>query len=303
MGRRRTAQRPRPATCARTRRSARPTRRAPLDGAARRSSACPRSSSTSRSRRPVATRVVRLTDVAPDGTSAQVSAGDPQPDPPPLARTARSRSSPGRVEEVRRAPAAGRLSVRRRATGSASRWRRRPGRSSGRRRSRRRSSSIAVPRRRRGSILPVVPPAGGPGDVAGPGLQDDAARPAAESAARAVADDPPVWRIEEDVIAGTRHRHDPRRRRGRPRRRPPAVRGGDASTLTASTPTRPARASTPTSSIAGRSTAFAADDPGTLQPDQRREPHFDLTVDLEVDLDGEPFFERDWHETIPRRLV
>ena len=30
---------------------------------------------------------------------------------------------------------------------------------------------------------------------------------------------------------------------------------------------------------------------------------FDLRVELEVDLDGEPFFRRAWHESIPRRLV
>ena len=62
------------ATCARTRRSARPT--PPRRSTTRsRSSACPRSCSTCRRPAPVATVVVRLTDVAPDGTSAQVSAG------------------------------------------------------------------------------------------------------------------------------------------------------------------------------------------------------------------------------------
>jgi hypothetical protein len=30
---------------------------------------------------------------------------------------------------------------------------------------------------------------------------------------------------------------------------------------------------------------------------------FELFVDLEVDLDGEPFFRRRWDERIPRRLV
>ena len=33
------------------------------------------------------------------------------------------------------------------------------------------------------------------------------------------------------------------------------------------------------------------------------ETDFRMTVELEVDLDGEPFFRRDWDETIPRRLV
>ena len=30
---------------------------------------------------------------------------------------------------------------------------------------------------------------------------------------------------------------------------------------------------------------------------------FDLAVCLEVDIDGTRFFERDWHEVIPRNLV
>jgi hypothetical protein len=30
---------------------------------------------------------------------------------------------------------------------------------------------------------------------------------------------------------------------------------------------------------------------------------FDLRVELEVDVDGEPFFRREWRETIERRLV
>jgi hypothetical protein len=33
------------------------------------------------------------------------------------------------------------------------------------------------------------------------------------------------------------------------------------------------------------------------------ETDFRMTVHLEVDLDGKRFFERDWDETIPRRLV
>ena len=30
---------------------------------------------------------------------------------------------------------------------------------------------------------------------------------------------------------------------------------------------------------------------------------FDLSVRLEVDVDGKRFFQRDWHESIPRHLV
>jgi hypothetical protein len=31
--------------------------------------------------------------------------------------------------------------------------------------------------------------------------------------------------------------------------------------------------------------------------------HFHLSVGLDVTLDGKPFFERSWSESIPRRLV
>ena len=30
---------------------------------------------------------------------------------------------------------------------------------------------------------------------------------------------------------------------------------------------------------------------------------FALGIELEVDVDGDPFFRREWHESIPRRLV
>jgi hypothetical protein len=33
------------------------------------------------------------------------------------------------------------------------------------------------------------------------------------------------------------------------------------------------------------------------------ETEFDMEVRLQVTLDGAPFFEREWQETIPRRLV
>ena len=82
-----------------TRRSARPTRRSRSRRRSR-SSASRRSSSTSSVSAPVATAVVRLTDVAPDGTSAQVTAGilnlthrRSHVAPEPL--------EPGAVEEVR----------------------------------------------------------------------------------------------------------------------------------------------------------------------------------------------------------
>ena len=39
---------------------------------------------------------------------------------------------------------------------------------------------------------------------------------------------------------------------------------------------------------------------GTIASD---ESAFDVRVALDVRLDGEPFFEREWHERIPRNLV
>ncbi len=99
-----------PATSARTRRSARPTRPSrsatPIEILG-----VPEVVLHLAVSAPVATAVVRLTDVAPDGTSAQVSAGilnlthrRSHEHPEPL--------EPGRVEEVRIDAAAGRLPVR-----------------------------------------------------------------------------------------------------------------------------------------------------------------------------------------------
>ena len=109
---------------------------------------------------------------------------DPQPDPSPVARSTRRRSSPGasrRSASSCARPATGSCP----AIGSGSRWRRRPGRSSGRRRTRRRSSSTTAAATPSRLVLPVIPPAGGPGDAAGPGLQDDAAGRARRSVAGA----------------------------------------------------------------------------------------------------------------------
>ena len=36
---------------------------------------------------------------------------------------------------------------------------------------------------------------------------------------------------------------------------------------------------------------------------RRTQGAFDVAVDLDVRLDGEPFFAREWRERIPRRLV
>ena len=148
---------------------------------------------------PVATVVVRLTDVAPDGTSAQVSAGIlnlthrlSHDHPGPL--------EPGRVETIRveLRPAGYRFlpGHRIRVSVASSAW---PVTW---------PSPYATdfelhrgPATPSGLTLPVIPPAGGPGDVPVPAFKTtppDAPEVGGEGGA-----DQPVWHITEDVIAGT----------------------------------------------------------------------------------------------------
>ncbi len=260
---------------------------------------------------PVATLSVRLSDVAPDGTSALVSAGvlnlthrGSHAAPEPL--------RPGSVEEVR---------VPLRTAGY--RW------LPGHRLRVAIASSLwpvlwpspypatfhvhrgpATPSRLE---LPVIPPAGGEGDLPVPAFRTDPPdlrwpEPEATDGAGPALADTPTWRIEEDVLDGsvTVRFHD----------------GGedvvpDGRRLYAA------------ESI--RMTAWD-DDPARAELDadvvyrwQERDParngeltrieiratsrqrstvsDFDLSVRLEVDVDGERFFDRDWQETIPRQLV
>ncbi|HEU0235340.1 MAG TPA: CocE/NonD family hydrolase [Candidatus Limnocylindrales bacterium] len=257
---------------------------------------------------PVATVVVRLADVAPDGTSALVSAGvlnlthrRSHAAPEPL--------EPGRIEEVR---------VPLRAAGY--RWlpghRVRISVGSG-------SWPIlwpspyactieihhggATPSR---LVLPVVPPAGGPGDVEPPAYTTTSADTPAETdppdppdrpAQTASGEDPPTWRIDEDVIAGTTtvHIHD----------------GGwdtlaDGRRLYAAETIRltahdadPARAELDADVVyRWRERTFETE----IRARSRQSSTVDafvLDVELEVDVDGERFFERAWSERIPRHLV
>ena len=148
---------------------------------------------------PVATAVVRLTDVAPDGTSAQVTAGilnlthrRSHVTPEPL--------EPGRVEEVRvvMRPAGYRFlpGHRIRVSVASSAWPviwpspyhatfelRHGG---------------ATPSR---LVLPVIPSAGGPGDAPVPAFKTTP--PDAPAFDGGGSTDEPVWRITDDVIAGT----------------------------------------------------------------------------------------------------
>ena len=240
---------------------------------------------------PVATVVVRLADVAPDGTAAQVAAGvlnlthrDSHATPTAL--------QPGRAYEVR---------VPMRAAG----YRFEPGH--------RIRLSVATnywpvlwPSPFRGEltihhdasrlVLPTIPP--GDGSLPTPVFKTS---PAGLKAIGAGSSEPPVWRILEDVIAGT-----------------VTVSTNDAAegSLPDGTVVFSGERLEMTASDADPAHARMANDVHYwLDQDGHRidaratgettstETDFRMVVRLEVDLDGERFFERDWDETIPRRLV
>jgi putative CocE/NonD family hydrolase len=246
---------------------------------------------------PVATAVVRLTDVAPDGTSAQVSAGilnlthrRSHDQPAPMA--------PGRVEEIRvpLRPAGYRFlrSHRLRVSVASAAW-----------------PVIwpspdaaefelwhgsATPSR---LILPVVPPAGGPGDAPVPDFKTSP--PEVSGAGLEGAADPPVWQIATDVIDGsvTVTIHDGREDVLDDGRR---LYSAETLVLTASD-ANPARASL-TADVVYRWHEHAFETEIRARALQTSDASaFDLHVELQVELDGEPFFGRDWHESISRRLV
>ena len=246
---------------------------------------------------PVATAVVRLTDVAPDGTSAQVTAGilnlthrGSHVTPEPL--------EPGRIEEIRvdLRPAGYRFLAdhRIRVSVASSAW------------------PVIWPspfdatfELWHGSeapsrlILPVVPAAGGEGDTIVPAFTTsppDTPEVGGEGTA-----DPPVWRIATDVIDGsvTVMIHDGGEEVLDDGRR---LYAAETLTLTASD-ADPARASLAADIVyRWREHAFETE----IRARSRQSSDattFDLGVELEVDLDGEPFFRRQWRESIPRRLV
>ena len=246
---------------------------------------------------PVATAVARLADVAPDGTSALVSAGilnlthrHSNEHPEPL--------EVGRVEEIRVSlrPAGYRFlpGHRLRVSVASAAWpviwpspeaaefELRHGR--------------ATPSR---LILPVVPPAGGAGDAPVPAFKTTP--PELPEAGGDGATDPPVWQIREDVIDGTVTvtihdggedlLHDGRR-----------LYSAESLRLTASD-ADPAHASL-SADVIYRWHEQTFDTEIRARSRQTSDATaFDLRVELEVDLDGEPFFRREWHESIPRRLV
>ena len=246
---------------------------------------------------PVATAVVRLTDVAPDGTSAHVSAGilnlthrRSHATPEPLV--------PGRVEEIRIAlrPTGYRFAPghRIRVSVASSAW---PVIWP--------SPDPAVFELNRGPdapsrlILPVVPPAGGPGDRLVPVFKTsppDLPEVGADGAA-----DRPVWRIADDVVADTVTVtiHDGGEDLLDDGRR---LYSAETLELTASD-SRPAEVSLAADVVyRWREHAFETEIRArSLQTSDH--DAFDLAVELEVDVDGEPFFRRRWRESIERQLV
>ncbi len=244
----------------------------------------------------IATVVVRLTDVAPDGTSGQVSAGvlnlthrrsDSAPEP----------LVPGRIEEVRvplrtagyRWPAGHRIRV----TVATQYWPviwpsplpvtlsvHRGGAT---------PSRIELPTIQLEDATPLDPRF-----VRGPGPND-------ERTVGGGTDEPPEWRIEEDVLAGT-----------------VTVRIAEAGT----TELEDGRSLYTSERLA---MTAAHEDPAHARLDNDvvyrwRERDFETTIratgatasdeasftfdlHLEVEVDGDPFFARDWHEVIPRHLV
>jgi uncharacterized protein len=261
---------------------------------------------------PVAMLSVRLTDVAPDGTSALVSAGvlnlthrRSHAEPEPM--------RPGVTEEIRvplrTAGYRWRVGHRLRVSLASSLW------------------PVLWPtpypatfRVHRGPItpsrleLPVVPPAGGEGDVIVPAFKatpPDLRLPVAEATdgEGPSRSDRPVWQIERDVLgeSTTVVVHD-----GGEAIVPDGRRLYAAETLRMTARDRdPARADLDADVVY----RWQEREPGTaggrlVGIEIRAQSHqtstatdFTLTVRLEVDVDGTRFFEHDWAETVPRLLL
>ena len=260
---------------------------------------------------PVATLSVRLGDVAPDGSVALVSAGilnlthrSSHAQPEPL--------HPGLIEEIR---------VPLRTAGY--RW------APGHRIRVALASSLwpvvwpspfpAVFEVHRGPAtpsrleLPVIPPAGGPGDVPVPAFRFEAPDliwpdPLPLDGAGSAAADPAVWRIEEDVIAGsvTVHVHD-----GGEAIVPDGRRMYAAETLRMTAHDAEPAVAELDADVVYRWQERETDRGGALTSIEIRArskqtssaTDFDLSVDLQVDVDGNRFFERSWSERIRRHLV
>jgi putative CocE/NonD family hydrolase len=244
---------------------------------------------------PVATAVVRLSDVDPDGTSAQVTAGilnlthrDSHEEPSPL--------EPGAVHRVRvpmRATAHRFLPGHRlRLSVASAYW------------------PVIWPSPfpaehclhlggEDGSrlVLPVLPP-GAPAREMPPFKTT----PAGLAEYGQFREEPPVWQIVEDVLAGTvtvvtREFGEQVLPDGAA-----TLLSGEELRMTASD-ADPAHARMENEveyRLQVGDVDVQIDASGSLTS---TETDFAMTVDLRVRLGGDPFFERSWSETIPRRLV
>ena len=246
---------------------------------------------------PVASVVVRLADVAADGSSAQVTAGilnlthrRSHSAPEPL--------QPGRLEEVRvqlrpagyRFPPGHRIRVSVASSAWPVVW----------------PSPYptdfelhlgpATPSR---LVLPVIPAAGGPGDLPVPAFRTTP--PDVRDPSGGVEADRPRWDILDDVVdgrvtvtihdGGSEVLHDGRR-----------LYAAETLTLTA-------RDDDPASAVMDADVVYrwweheAAIEIRARSVQTSTATDFDLSVELEVDVDGDPFFRRRWAERIARDLV
>ncbi len=241
---------------------------------------------------PVATLVVRLSDVAPDGTVAQVTAGVLNL----THRHGHSRPEPlllGEQAEVE-------ISLR--ATG----YRYLPGH-----RIRLSLASaywpVIWPSPFRGElaihlagsrlVLPAIP---SEASLAPPAFRTTP--PGLPEAGGEHAEDQPVWRIQRGRDRRDGDGHDRRRRDEPAARRNPAVLVAELLEMTVAD-ADPAHARMRTEVVYrldqdGHSIAILANGLMTST-----ETDFELAVDLDVSLDGRPFHRRQWAESIPRRLV
>jgi hypothetical protein len=155
---------------------------------------------------------------------------------------------------------------------------------------------LTVHQRESRIVLPTIPP--GSGSLPTPEFKTS---PPGLDEVGTSTSEPPAWRIAEDVIAGTvtvsTHEADE------------TVLPDGTALWTGESIEMTASDSDPAHSRLADRIVYRLDQDGH-RVDVRAggettstKTDFRMTVDLEVDLDGAPFFRRSWDETIPRRLV
>ena len=145
-------------------------------------------------------------------------------------------------------------------------------------------------------VLPTIPP--GDGSLGAPPFKTS---PAGLEDVGGGSAEPPVWRILEDVIAGTVTVSTNDAGEGRPARRDRDLQRRTARDDRVRRRPGPRRMANAVHYWLDQD-GFRIDARATGETTST-ETDFRMVVRLEVDLDDERFFERDWDETIPRRLV